>query len=210
MKEGYHMTVITRGDLEWLHLQSHSLSHSLFPQTLTERCLCARLQGPTSLIGSHLAPASVWDPSSSPDVASCLVSSRSVRGAQSLDQAAATDLHAAARMEAAWLLPQACSSCSVSLTPQHGSPSFILRPGPCFLHAVPTKGVIWQKPMKALRASQVALGEGIHLQCERCGFNPWVGKIPWRRRRQPTPVFLPGESYGQRSLLAGNNPEVLI
>ena len=28
----------------------------------------------------------------------------------------------------------------------------------------------------------------------------WVGKIPWRRAWQPTPIFLPGESYGQRSL----------
>ena len=33
----------------------------------------------------------------------------------------------------------------------------------------------------------------------------WVGKIPWRRTWQPTPVFLPGESYGQRSL-AGYSP----
>ena len=32
------------------------------------------------------------------------------------------------------------------------------------------------------------------------GFNPWVGKIPWRRAQQPPPVFLPGESHGQRSL----------
>ena len=31
-------------------------------------------------------------------------------------------------------------------------------------------------------------------------FHSWVGKIPWRRARQPTPVFLPGESHGQRSL----------
>ena len=31
-------------------------------------------------------------------------------------------------------------------------------------------------------------------------FNPWVGKIPWRRKWQPTPGFLPGESHGQRSL----------
>ena len=38
-----------------------------------------------------------------------------------------------------------------------------------------------------------------------CGFNPWVGKIPWRRAWQPTPVFLHGESYGQRSL-AGYSP----
>ena len=32
-------------------------------------------------------------------------------------------------------------------------------------------------------------------------FAPWVGKIRWRRKRQPTPVFLPGESHGQRSLV---------
>ena len=32
------------------------------------------------------------------------------------------------------------------------------------------------------------------------GFDPWVGKIPWRRKWQPTPVFLPGKSHGQRSL----------
>ena len=36
--------------------------------------------------------------------------------------------------------------------------------------------------------------------------SPWIGKIPWRRGRQPTPVFLPGESYGQRSL-AGCSPQ---
>ena len=28
------------------------------------------------------------------------------------------------------------------------------------------------------------------------GSDPWVGKIPWRRKRQPTSVFLPGKSYG--------------
>ena len=32
-------------------------------------------------------------------------------------------------------------------------------------------------------------------------FDPWVGKIPWRRAWQPTPVFLPGESHGQRRLV---------
>ena len=32
-------------------------------------------------------------------------------------------------------------------------------------------------------------------------FNPWVGKIPWRRKWQPTPVLLPGKSNGQRSLV---------
>ena len=44
-------------------------------------------------------------------------------------------------------------------------------------------------------------GWSICLQCGRPGFDPWVGKIPWRRRWQPTPVFLPGESHGERSLV---------
>ena len=35
----------------------------------------------------------------------------------------------------------------------------------------------------------------------RPGFTPWVGKIPWRRKWQLTPVFLPGEFHGQRSLV---------
>ena len=34
---------------------------------------------------------------------------------------------------------------------------------------------------------------------KRLGFAPWVGKIPWKREWQPTLVFLPGESHGQRS-----------
>jgi len=54
-----------------------------------------------------------------------------------------------------------------------------------------------------LGASQVALvvknppanaGNGL-------GFDPWVGELPWRREWQPTPVFSPGESHGQRSLV---------
>ena len=36
---------------------------------------------------------------------------------------------------------------------------------------------------------------------KRCEFNPWAGRVPWRRAWQPTPVLLPGESYGQRSLV---------
>ena len=45
-------------------------------------------------------------------------------------------------------------------------------------------------------------------QCKRYrrrGFDPWVRKIPWRRDWKPTPVFLPGESHGQRNL-AGYRP----
>ena len=39
------------------------------------------------------------------------------------------------------------------------------------------------------------------LQCGRPGFNPWFGKILWRRKWQSTPVLLPGKSHGQRSLV---------
>ena len=38
-------------------------------------------------------------------------------------------------------------------------------------------------------------------RCSRRRFNPWVRKIPWRRKWQLTPVFLPGRSHGQRSLV---------
>ena len=49
-----------------------------------------------------------------------------------------------------------------------------------------------------------ASGKEPTCQCrkpKRCGFDPWVGKSPWRRKWQPTPVFLPGESHGQRNLV---------
>ena len=44
-------------------------------------------------------------------------------------------------------------------------------------------------------------GEESACQCRRHRFNPWVGKIPWRRKWQLIPVFLPGKSHGQRSLV---------
>ena len=53
-----------------------------------------------------------------------------------------------------------------------------------------------------------ASGKEPSCQCRRrsrCRFDPWLGKIPWRRRWQPTPVFLPGKSLGQRRL-AGYSP----
>ena len=42
--------------------------------------------------------------------------------------------------------------------------------------------------------------------CKRCGFNPWVGMIPWGRKWQPTSVLLPWEFHGQRNLV-GYNPQ---
>ena len=55
---------------------------------------------------------------------------------------------------------------------------------------VKCSGLPWE-----LRRSRVCL------QCRRPGFDPWVRKIPWRREWQPTPVFLPGETHGQRTLV---------
>ena len=64
----------------------------------------------------------------------------------------------------------------------------------------------WQ-PHLSDRASLVAQWWRICLQCMRPWFDPWVGKIPWRREWRPTSVFLPGESHGQRSLV-GCSPRV--
>ena len=44
-------------------------------------------------------------------------------------------------------------------------------------------------------------------RCNRCRFDPWVKKIPWRRTEQPTPIFLPGESRGLRSLVGSSPPD---
>ena len=59
----------------------------------------------------------------------------------------------------------------------------------------------------SLKLNRISGNEFI-CQCRRHrrgGFHPRIGKFPWRREWQPTPVFLPGKSHGQRSL-AGYNP----
>ena len=59
--------------------------------------------------------------------------------------------------------------------------------------------------LTTLWASLVVHWQRIHLQCRRCGrslgFNPWVRKIPWRKKRQPTSEFLLEKSHGQRRLV---------
>ena len=78
-----------------------------------------------------------------------------------------------------------------------------LLPQPCRL----ISQLRFQDPYQSSRASQVALGvkNRLPVQEMRHGFSPCVGKIPWRRAWQPTPVLLPGESHGWRSL-AGYSP----
>ena len=77
--------------------------------------------------------------------------------------------------------------------------------GICFTKGNPP---VWLRPFTGgywpARASLAALLPRwwrIHLQCKRLRFDPWVGKIPWRREWLPIPVFLPGESHGHRSLV---------
>ena len=50
------------------------------------------------------------------------------------------------------------------------------------------------------RASRGLSGEELNCQCRKHRFDPWVRKIPWKRKWQHTPVFLPQKSHGQRSL----------
>ena len=61
------------------------------------------------------------------------------------------------------------------------------------IHLAHIKHLLW--------ASQGARWQRICLQWGKPGFDSWVGKIPRRRAWQPTPVSLPGESHGQRSLV---------
>ena len=74
----------------------------------------------------------------------------------------------------------------------------------CFQHA------FTQTPTQLLMGFPVS-GSGKEPACQcrrhkRDGFDPWVGKIPWRRARKSTLVFLPGEFHGQRTL-AGYGPQ---
>ena len=79
---------------------------------------------------------------------------------------------------------------------------------------VPLKGKIWQyythykfissSLFSSLRSYCFPGGSevtSVCLQCRRHSFDPWVRKIPWRRKWQPTPALLPGESHGGRSLV---------
>ena len=80
----------------------------------------------------------------------------------------------------------------------------------CFIFLVipSTEKKVFLKPLSGLPFSFIRAQLGFQVaqgvQCRRHrrpGFDPQVGKIPWRRPWQPTPVFLPGESRGQRSLV---------
>ena len=66
-----------------------------------------------------------------------------------------------------------------------------------------------QRNIKLYKASPLAQQSRIRLKCRshrECGFDLWVEKIPWKSAWQPTPILLPRESHGQRSL-AGYSPK---
>ena len=87
-------------------------------------------------------------------------------------------------------------------------------PMDCSLPGSSVHGILQARVLEGDRAHQICVrlfcfpggagGKEPVCQCRRWkrgGFNPWVRMIPWRRTWQPTPVFLPGESHGQRSLV---------
>ena len=59
----------------------------------------------------------------------------------------------------------------------------------------------YQPLLLSARLSWWRSGKESTCQYRRLGFNPWVGRVPWKRKWQPTPAFLPGNSHGQRSLV---------
>ena len=80
----------------------------------------------------------------------------------------------------------------------HSHPQLDFNPSPC-LH-----------PFRPLCSTYLLLssiiprwlsGKESACQCRRHRSHPWVGKVPWRRKWQPTPLFLPGKCHGQRSLV---------
>ena len=74
---------------------------------------------------------------------------------------------------------------------------------PCFVDEVVRKGKM-VVVNRCLWSSQWLSGKESTWQCRRhrrFGFDPWVRKMHWRKKWQPIPEFLPGKSYGQRSLV---------
>ena len=114
-----------------------------------------------------------------------------------------------------WVLSQPVTSdyMAPSKSPSHlyPPPSSVARsgtrkstePGSCLINPLLTGGdnlcvLLWTRVSQLPRWLS---GEESSCQCRRCGFHPWMGKIPWRRKWQHPPVFWPGESHGRRTLV---------
>ena len=88
-------------------------------------------------------------------------------------------------------IPSGCSAVSCRPSPRTAECSGKCPGQPCGL----------QLTEQARIASSVAIFKGFRVAQGHCSFNPWVRTIPWRRKWQLTPIFLPGESHGQRGLV---------
>ena len=99
--------------------------------------------------------------------------------------------------------------------------SFFLGSSPMHLNTLllkPSQSDVWpalegqfycfQSPVLSFQQLPISTPQGLpwclsdkesSCQCRRCGFDPWVRRIPWRRKWQHTSVFLPGKFHGQRS-----------
>ena len=64
---------------------------------------------------------------------------------------------------------------------------------------IPSRESLYRE--KNFDISECLSGKESACQCRKHGFDPWFGKISWRRKWQPTSAFLPGKSHGQRSLM---------
>ena len=96
--------------------------------------------------------------------------------------------------------PACCNSDQRSCTPQLrlSTAKFINKFSKIYIYIYThTHIYVLEEESKAFPGS--TSGEEPYCQCRRSNrprFDPWVGKIPWRREWQPTPGFLPGESHG--------------
>ena len=77
------------------------------------------------------------------------------------------------------------------------------KPGFSYIIVSSSVKIVAISALSTTRASLVAqrLKRVPGMECRRPGFDPCIGKIPWRRKWQPTPVLLPGEPHGGRSLV---------
>ena len=90
--------------------------------------------------------------------------------------------------------------------PKDGSPPGSPSPGILQARTLEWVAIAFSKPK--LRIPKISMifdsrwlsSKEFTCQCRRHGFSPWVGKIPWRKKWQPTPVLLPEKSHRQRSL----------
>ena len=70
----------------------------------------------------------------------------------------------------------------------------------CYLALIKILVDIYRPDWILPRDSQVAQWQRICLQCRKHQFHPWVSKIPWRRKWQPTPVFMPDRGAWQATV----------